>query len=186
MNSPTFVSGAAAGRFGVKGPRAAEWLSAQGITLPSQPNTWNQTGGAASDDGDLLVARLGASEFFLTASAIDAYSNLLLRRVSEALRAAQPGVYPVLREDAAFVLSGQGALDVLAQVCNVNFAQVALQTRPVIMTMMIGVAVLIVPQRTDGDVCYRIWCDPTFAMYLGESVSTVVSDVCGSQRRELA
>jgi hypothetical protein len=31
-------------------------------------------------------------------------------------------VYPVLREDAAFALSGEGSLDVLAQVCNVNFA----------------------------------------------------------------
>ena len=77
-----------------------------------------------------------------------------------------PGVYPVLREDWAFHSSGDGVHDVLAQVCNVNFAALPLHSHPVIMTLMIGVAVLVVPQGREagqggaGERQYRIWCDP--------------------------
>jgi len=46
-----------------------------------------------------------------------------------------------------------------------------------IMTLMVGVAVLIVPQSASGDpgaAEYRIWCDPTFGPYLLESLGEVV------------
>src|SRR6266567_3248887 len=64
-------------RFGLKGPRAAEWLEARGITLPAAPNQWTAAVPAAAGDAtpsanantaagdELLVARLGTSEFFL-------------------------------------------------------------------------------------------------------------------------
>ena len=57
-----------------------------------------------------------------------------------------PGVYPVLRSDAGFVLSGRGSFDVLAQVCNVNFADLPPATNTVIMTLMVGVSVLVIPR----------------------------------------
>jgi sarcosine oxidase subunit gamma len=96
-------------------------------------------------------------------------------------------VYPVLREDWAFHLGGDGVHDVLAQVCNVNFAALSLPSRPLIMTLMIGVAVLVVPQSVAGGGQggattrhYRIWCDPTFGPYLGESLGAVVIE-CGGR-----
>jgi sarcosine oxidase subunit gamma len=100
-------------------------------------------------------------------------------------------VYPVLREDWAFRLGGDQVHDVLAQVCNVNFAALPLASRPVIMTLMIGVAVLVVPQSVGGrdgaagqigaaERHYRIWCDPTFGPYLGESLGAVVIE-CGGR-----
>jgi hypothetical protein len=127
-----------------------------------------------------------------------------------------PGVYPVLREDASFLLQGSGAFEVMAQVCNVNFADLDLAgvalpgaarpdaaladaalrsaarpgaarpdaarpdaarpgaARPLIMTSMVGVSVLVVPSGSS----FRIWCDPTFGNYLGESLRQVVGD-CG-------
>jgi sarcosine oxidase subunit gamma len=90
-------------------------------------------------------------------------------------------VYPVLREDWAFGLGGEQVHDVLAQVCNVNFAALPLASRPVIMTLMIGVAVLVVPQSGGAaERHYRIWCDPTFGPYLGESLGAVVIE-CGGR-----
>ena len=71
----------------------------------------------------------------------------------------------------------------LAQVCNVNFAALPLDSHPVIMTLMMGVAVLIVPQATQGgpgERRYRIWCDPTFGPYFGESLGAVVVE-CGGR-----
>lgn len=158
-------------RLGLKGPRAAEWLAAQGLGVPAAPNTWLPgEQGPAGDEP--LVARLGSSEFFLEESA----AGETLKALSTNLDRHPPGVYAVLREDWAFLLGGERACEVLAQVCNVNFADIALQPRPVIMTLMIGVAVLVVPAEHR----YRIWCDPTFGHYLGESVGAVVLE-CGGR-----
>ncbi len=164
-------------RLGLKGPRAAEWLVAQGLGAPMAPNSWARSTGAAGSDA-VLVARLGQFEFFLE----DAPAGTTLRGIAPALAAHPPGVYPVLREDAAFELSGAGVHDVLAQVCNVNFAGLALDPHPVIMTLMIGVAVLVVPESMHegprAERRYRIWCDPTFGPFLCETLAVVVAE-CG-------
>ena len=168
-------------RLGIKGPRAAEWLAAHGIVLPATPNTWTHPEETFAADA-LLVARLGQLEFFLE----DGMAGTTLKRISPALDKSLPGVYPVLREDWAFRLGGERVHDVLAQVCNVNFAALELDSRPLIMTLMIGVAVLVVPQSVvDGpggaaERHYRIWCDPTFGPYLGESLGAVVIE-CGGR-----
>jgi sarcosine oxidase, subunit gamma len=159
-------------RLGLKGPRAPEWLAAQGIVLPAAPNTW-----AHSDT--LLVARLGQLEFFLEGSVAGA----ALKRIASSLNQRPAGAYPVLREDWAFQLGGDRVHDVLAQVCNVNFASLPLHSHPVIMTLMIGVAVLVAPQAVQGGADerqYRIWCDPTYGAYLGESLGAVVVE-CGGR-----
>jgi sarcosine oxidase, subunit gamma len=165
-------------RLGLKGPRAAQWLAANGIELPLAPNTWTEAPQDSAAQA-LLVARLGSAEFFLE----DA-SGTKLERIAPSLQEHPAGVYPVLREDWAFVLGGEGVHEVLAQVCNVNFAALKLDTRPLIMTLMIGVAVLVVPQSASGDpgaaAQYRIWCDPTFGPYLLESLGEVVSECGGS------
>jgi sarcosine oxidase subunit gamma len=192
-------------RLGLKGPRAADWLVAQAIALPASPNTWALSG-ATLAAAEVLVARLGQLEFFLE----DGANGTTLKRISPLLNEHPPGVYPVLREDWAFHLGGEQVHGVLAQVCNVNFAALPLASNPLIMTLMIGVAVLVVPQNnlavqggvgsqggadTRGGVDaqgraagrldpaerhYRIWCDPTFGPYLGESLRAVVIECGGS------
>jgi sarcosine oxidase, subunit gamma len=182
MSGPALALCEQRDRLGLKGPRAAEWLAARGIPLPTEPNTWTElTETAASAEtaasDALLVARLGTGEFFLE----DAIDGSTLRRIAPVLDEQPPGVYPVLREDWAFSLGGEGVHDVLAQVCNVNFSALTLHSKPVIMTLMIGVAVLVVPA---ADRQYRIWCDPTFGPYLRESLGAVVIECGGSYRGE--
>ena len=172
MTQLRFTHRAAGARLGLKGPGAAEWLGAQGVEVPSRPNSWS--GSPHSAQGGLIVARLGAAEFFLE----DAAEHGRLQPLNVAVAAAPPGVYPVLREDACFCLSGSATADVLAQVCNVNFAELDLDSQPVIMTLMIGVAVLVLPFAADGMARYLLWCDPTYGNYLGESVGRVVTE-CG-------
>lgn len=162
-------------RLGFKGPRAAEWLVTNGIVLPMLPNTWTRSQGA-DGAGPLLVARLGSTEFFIE----DAAAGTALKRITGAGDELAAGVYPVLREDWALELCGTGVHDVLAQVCNVNFAALILDSRPVIMTLMIGVAVLVVPDGGTAERRYRIWCDPTFGPYLSDSLGAVVGE-CGGR-----
>jgi sarcosine oxidase subunit gamma len=175
-------------RLGLKGPRAAEWLVARGIVLPMSPNTWTHAEEDLASDG-LLVARLGTAEFFLE----DGAAGTTLGRISPSLEenprgGRLAGVYPVLREDWAFEVGGEGVHDVLAQVCNINFGALSLAARPLIMTLMIGVVVLVVPQGeagakgATGERRYRIWCDPTFGPYLAESLGAVVIE-CGGRYR---
>ena len=159
-------------RIGLKGPQAAAWLLQNGVELPEAANTWLSLRGGAGGLDASLIARLGASEFFLEEGA----QGGAVRALEVALASSPPGVYPVLREDAAFSLSGDASHEVLAQVCSIDFARVAAASRSVFMTMMIGVAVLVVLNEVDGERYYRIWCDPTFGAYLGTTVGMVVME----------
>lgn len=151
-------------RIGLKGPNAQSWLHQHGIPTPAEPNTWC----AISDADDDVCVRLGASEFL-----IEHTDGHALRKLNAELATYIPGVYPVLREDRALVLAGPDADDVLAQVCNVNFAGLRTETREAIMTLMIGVAVTVVPQGNAAHRRYRIWCDPTYGDYLWSSLQAV-------------
>ncbi|MFI4890517.1 MAG: hypothetical protein ACHQIL_08290 [Steroidobacterales bacterium] len=153
---------------GCKGPRAAEWLAGLGIPVPAAPNSH------ASTPDDLFVARLGSSEFFVEQGA----PGDSVHRIAAALAASPAGVYPVLREDWAMTLSGAAAEEMLAQVCNINFAALDPGARPVIMTLMVGVAVLVVPCLSAAGRSYRIWCDPTYGPYLRDALQGVVVE-CG-------
>jgi sarcosine oxidase subunit gamma len=156
-------------RFGLKGPGAAELIRQLRLSVPAQPNSWSPLRDSNRDDSCDVIARLGSTEFFLEeggdASGIAALEELTHQGMS--------GAYPVLREDVAVVLGGPAAPGVLAQVCNVNFA--ALAPRAVVMTLMIGVAVLVMPQETADGRIYRIWCDPSFGSYLKSELEQMVN-----------
>lgn len=159
-------------RSGLKGPRAAALLAEAGLAVPAQPNSW-----APLREGDdagswNVVGRLGHTEFFLEEQG-DAPG---IRALESRLGRGTDGAWPVLREDFAFVLGGARADDVLAQVCNVNFRALDFARRPVVMTLMIGVAVLVLPQvsAADGRI-FRVWCDPTFGSYLWAELDDIVT-----------
>ena len=153
-------------RFGLKGPRAAELLAQVEINVPPAPNSWSPL-----RDGDSwsVIGRLGSTEFFIEeggeASGIAALEKLT--------HEGAPGAYPVLREDFAVILGGAHAPDVLAQVCNLDFA--ALPGHAVVMTSMIGIAVLVIPHESADGRIYRIWCDPSFGPYLKSELEQLVN-----------
>ncbi|HEY6641699.1 hypothetical protein [Povalibacter sp.] len=152
-------------RIGLKGPNAAAWLRQQGIAVPERANSWCVT----NEDEQNICVRLGSAEFFLEQT-----DGNVLRRLNAELATYLPGVYPVLREDCAVLLSGAGADEVLAQLCNVNFAALRTEAREAVMTLMIGVAVTVVPQGNAAHRRYRIWCDPSYGDYLWSSLQDVV------------
>jgi sarcosine oxidase subunit gamma len=158
-------------RCGVKGAHAAEALRKLGLAVPARPNTWAPLRAIDREDSWNVIGRLGHTEFFIEeGGAAPGISALAALTASE-----QPGVYPVLREDTALVLGGFRANEVLAQVCNVNFAALSRAARPVVMTLMVGVGVTVLPQLSDEDgAIYRIWCDPSFGRYLWETLEEVV------------
>jgi sarcosine oxidase subunit gamma len=160
-------------RVGLKGPRAADWLAEAKIRVPAQSNTWSLLDAANSSWG--MVARLGSTEFFLEEEG----SNPRLRVLTDALADGAPQVYPVLRQDRALVLGGAGVESILAQVCNVDFAALDLAAQPAVLTLMIGVAVVVVPQPHGTGRRYRIWCDPSFGHYLWSTLEGILGESGG-------
>jgi sarcosine oxidase subunit gamma len=164
-------------RFGCKGPQAPAWLAGQGLAVPERFNHFVERDG-------LLIARLAATEFLLEAAA--GASPALARielALAQRLDAGGSGVYPVLRDDAAIELAGPRANELLLQTCNVNFRPLAAGARSddglLVMTSMVGVSVLVVPQARVGAIVYRLWCDPTFGPYLWRTLLAIVEELGG-------
>jgi len=170
--APWLRESAAPHRCGLKGPRAAELLRAHRFVVPARANTWAPLRAQDRADSPNIIARLGHAEFFLESADV-AFDEL------ERSLAGEAGAYPVLRQDSAFVLGGGRACDALAEVCNVDFASLALAARPVVMTLMAGVTILALPQSTDEGLIHRIWCDPSFGPYLWETLEEVVRTTNG-------
>lgn len=159
-------------RFGCKGPTAPHWLATQMLVVPQPANTWTL------DARGILVARITTGEFLVEAlgSAQDRVEQL--RTILPA-----PTVYPVIRQDAAFVLAGPHASEVLLQTCSFNFSPGAANpltsSGPVILTSMVGVGVTVMPIRTANTVEYRIWCDPSFGLYLWSTLVEIAEETGG-------
>lgn len=154
-------------RFGVKGAGAADWLASFGIPVPAQPNQW-----CDRPDG-VLVARLGLTEFLIEDSIDSALTAFLTQQP------LSPKVYPVLRQDFAFALTGAVVPDLLRQTCNVNFQALNLSDRPVILTSMIGVSVIVIPGERERTPFYRVWCDGTFGAYMWETLAAIAQEMGG-------
>jgi sarcosine oxidase subunit gamma len=154
-------------RTGFKGPAAAAWLQQQSVSIPAQPNQWTPlTAGG-------LVARLGRTEYLIEDAADEAVCARL-----DALP-IPPGVYPVLRQDAALVLTGSRAGDLLLQTCSIDFAALDGAARPVVLTSMVGVGVTVAVEAREAARRYRVWCDGTYAAYLWTTLVDVARDLGG-------
>ncbi len=154
---------------GIKGPEAARWLESLGIAVPAKANAWTGLPGGG------VIARLGRAEFFLE----DGAAGDTAGRVRDVLGTGIAGVYPVIRQDAGIALVGRRVNELLVQTCNVNFQEVDSASRTVVMTMMVGVAVLVIRQDHQTLPGFRIWCDSTYAPYLWETLSGIAAELGG-------
>lgn len=153
-------------KFGCKGPVAAEWLSSAGLPLPESSNHWLPHHGG-------LIARLGSNEYFMEAGTDTDWVTPMM--TAEQL----PDLTPVLRHDASLLLAGSQVNDLLLQVCSYNFSELDVAARPLVMTLIVGVSVVVVP--LPGAVrTYRLWCDPTLAPYLYRTLLAIAHELDGT------
>jgi sarcosine oxidase, subunit gamma len=148
-------------KLGIKGPGAATWLQSQGIQVP--PETYDARPLA---DGGLIV-RLGLSDFFLEGGA----SGSILIPLSAEVSRFPPQVYRVERQDATILLSGARALEVLAQLCSIDFRSAPVGR--VYLTRAGGVNCAVLPESSDEGTRFRIWVDYTFAVSFWESLAEI-------------
>ncbi|MEO7344614.1 MAG: hypothetical protein ABIU85_07245, partial [Methylotenera sp.] len=118
-------------RYGIKGPQASKWLADHELAIPSNPNSWtlcNQKN---------LVLRLGSSEFLIEDQLGGSASKKLAADVTRV-----EGLYPVARADAAFILSGSEALNLLSELCSLDLRNNALLANDVVMTQVAGISAI--------------------------------------------
>ena len=148
----------------------SDWRCPPGLTAGRRCVTQDR------DDSWNVVGRLGFTEFFIEergeAAGIAALEQLTARRFRR--RLSRPA-----RRPAAGARWRPRRTEVLAQVCNVNFTALDIGQRPVVMTLMVGVGVLVLPQQQPRRAIYRIWCDPSFGTYLWETLEEVVQKMPG-------
>jgi len=177
VNAPrdAWLDDAGGRRFGVKGPHASAALAQLGLAVPEQPNSWAPLYSGEGEQSLNVIGRLGSTEFFIE-EAGDAPG---ISRLEKLAAQGFAGAYAYLREDSALVLGGAAAGEVLAQVCNVDLPALDLAARPVVMTLMIGVGVLVLPQPSPPGTIYRIWCDPSFGTYLRHELEEIITRMPG-------
>ncbi len=152
-------------RFGLKGPKAAEWLQTSGMKLPATANSW-----VLQDSGSLLM-RLGNTEFLLE----DSLENDLARMFSnKALDGG--GIHKVIRSDAAFIVSGERTATLFSEVCAIDLDNGLLGDNRLVMTVIAGVSATIIKQTLKGQPVYRIWCDGTFGPYLWKTLLGIMEE----------
>ena len=152
-------------RFGLKGPGAAAWLAEAGVPLPSAPNqfVFLPQGG--------FVLRLGMTEYL-----IESPDAAWVADLSQRPRTA--GVYLVLRQDAALMLSGEQLSSLWVQVCNVDLRRLH-EGLTVVLTSMAGVGVTVLAVDRPQGPLFHVWCDGTFGPYLSETLCGIAEELGG-------
>lgn len=153
-------------RLTVKGPRAAAFLTAQGLAVPETVYAVQPL-----PDGGLLI-RTGGAEFFLE----DGFRGSTVAATAQALGRGGSGVYPVLRQDASFALCGRLALEVLAQTCALNFQEIG---EAFALTRIAGVSTGVYPRLLNGWPVYQLWTDGSYGPYLWEQLLTIARELDG-------
>lgn len=164
-------------RVGCKGPAAESWLATHGIRVPRAANSYEV------DETGVLAARLATSEFLLEST--QTASDEPIGSLRNALHSGEypKGVYPVLRSDFVLEISGVRSDELFLQTCAVDVAPVARASTasmgPIVMTSMIGVAVVLACRQTPGSPRFTVWSDPSYSTYFHTQLQAIAADVIG-------
>jgi sarcosine oxidase subunit gamma len=154
-------------RMVVKGPRAASFLESHGVPIPAKILA------VLPMDSGGLIARTGGGEFFLE----DGICGDAVARLEGALDSGQSGVYRVLRQDAALVISGARAGELFRHVCGYDFQG---QTHgDLVFTQVAGVSCSVLRTSESNIPAFRLWTDGTFGLYIWHTLLEVVRELGG-------
>ena len=150
-------------RLGLKGAGVLAWLRESGL----------QTAAALYEvtpvEGHGILVRIDREEVFLE----DGLRGQVVSRIRDRLSANPPGVYRVERQEASFLLTGSRTNAVLSQACGHDFRESAGQ---VVLSRVAGVSCRLLQVEASGIAGLRIWLDPSYSVYLWETLLGIVRE----------
>jgi sarcosine oxidase, subunit gamma len=155
-------------RMGVKGAGAAAWLEQNGIHVPTSLY------GHGNFGNDGIIIRPGNAEFFIEDEAGGEKVNQLLDSQSS----VPASVYRYDRQDAAMLLSGSKAFDVLAETCGYDFRHA--EQNLVFSRVAVVSCMILQKDREPQTPLFHIWCDGSYGAYLWEQLLEIIHTVGGS------
>lgn len=150
-------------RAGVKGRGAVEWMNAQGIAVPEQPNQ------AVTMNDGTLVARLSFEEHLFLSS--PPFMSQKLTSAKSALfngaATIAPGAYSLPRQDshAWLFLSGELAATMLSYLCAVNLKPDAFADGQVAQTSIARLNGIVIRQDIGTTLGFHLLCDTPSVEY---------------------
>ena len=154
-------------RMVIKGPQVVAFLAEQGVAIPDELLS------VAELNSGGLIARTGGSEFFLE----DGVGGNVVDRIQSALGPGRSGVYRVLRQDAALVISGTKSGELFRHVCSYDF--VSEVHGNLVYTQVAGVSCSIVRTELNGLPVFRLWTDGTYGIYIWRTLLEIAAEQGG-------
>jgi sarcosine oxidase subunit gamma len=81
----------------------------------------------------------------------------------------------LIRADHSLLLRGPQWPAALAHVCSFDFERLQAEPDLVVMTLMAGISVTLIrePSIAEAGLALRLWCDPSFGLYLKQCLHTL-------------
>lgn len=153
-------------RLGLRGEGVLAWLRGNGLQAAEALYAVTPI-----EEHGILV-RIDREEVILE----DGLQGQVVPRIRDRLSANPPGVYRVERQEASFLLTGSRTNQVLSQTCGHDFRESAGQ---VVLSRVAGVSCRLLQVEASGIAGFRIWLDPSYSVYLWETLLGIVREEGG-------
>ena len=161
-------------RVGFRGPGARDWLAAQGVDLPDEPNR-----ARTQTDGAIAVTRSWTEVLVL--GEIQGADSLCARLEADAADAHRARAYPLPRFDGLFwfALTGGSAVDCLAKLCGVDLRESAFPVGSVAQTSLARLNAVIVRVDVGETPVFHLLGDSASAEYAWTSLLDAIQEFGG-------
>ena len=150
-------------RLGLKGAGVLSWLRENGL------QTAEALYAVTPIEEHGILVRIDREEVILE----DGIRGQVVSRIRDRLSANPPGIYRVERPEASFLLTGSQTDEVLRQTCGHDFRGSEGQ---VVLSRVAGVSCRLLRVEVSGIAGLRIWLDPSYSVYLWETLLGIVRE----------
>ncbi|CAA6605439.1 Sarcosine oxidase, gamma subunit (fragment) [Rhodospirillaceae bacterium LM-1] len=155
-------------RLGFKGAGTADWLAAQGLSLPPEPNQ------SVKDDQGRLIARLSWGEFLLLGD----FAALQSAWSFETAPLCFP--LPRLHSHAWIVISGDAAPKMMAKICGVDLRAHKFAQGRIAQTSVARLNAIVIADRIRGRLGFHLLSDISTSQYLWDCLCDAMLEFDGA------
>lgn len=160
-------------RVGFRGLDAAQYLAAQGFTLPEKPNTL-----ITQSDGS-QVARLSATEYMILGGLQDFGERIAQLEKAWVMNDQLNYLLPRQDSHAWFQITGVYLAPIMAKICAVDLSPDVFTIGQVVQSSVARINAIIMNVSDEKTSKFNILCDRTMALYLWDVVLDAMQEFNG-------